>query len=140
MGTRGLIGFTGRHSDCPDVGVYVHCDADPEHTGIEFFRLCKELLPKDASDFAMYLADLPHSEEAYDSSQPIELARALLQEKATEYHETHAFLKNELFCKFAYLLDIDSGTFRFYRAGKEMGSVSVDESEEAALKLFAIGK
>jgi len=167
MGTRGAIGF---RQDGADKLTYNHFDSYPEHLGeivVDFIKQCTDAeLAQIASGIILVeegkkptymqikecqeFTDLSVSERS-DQDWYCLLRGAqgnlLAYKEGLRYMiDSKGFMKDSLFCEYAYVINIDDGNLEFYRgfnknpkaAGRYAEKDDIPEDGYAGVKLVSV--
>jgi len=135
MGTRGLYGF---RKNGIDKTTYNHYDSYPDYLGAMIVKFCKEtsieemneifdrivLVDEDSKPTKQQIAECMDYYDSDVSKQTPEDWYCLLREaqgapdaykNGLKYMiDNHDFIKNSLFCEYAYIIDLDTNILEFY--------------------------
>lgn len=120
MSTRGLLGLRkGGH----DKAVYNHSDSYPEYLGREFLNFIKEIGIEKLDAFYDQIQELDETaelteeqrEQLYPEGGTLEAWKNAIDSNQMVRIENYIdFIKNSLFCEYAYILDLDSKKLEYY--------------------------
>lgn len=122
MSTRGLVGI--KH-DNKYFGIYNHQDSYPEGLGANFLDMIKEILPfggssiiKDINQIVKNVNDIVETFDDEDVDNTVEYLKGVLLGKKHKINNDIDFIKDSLFCEYAYFIDFDENQVLVYKGGQ----------------------
>ena len=112
MSTRGLVGFTHKGLT---IAFYNHYDSYLSNLGKDVAQLCLTLdLAKTRRRLDKLQIVSPENSQAEDSSGAIDLIDGIINGGITRVSNDIDFLKDRLFCEYAYIIDLDKRQVNVY--------------------------
>ena len=111
MGTRGLAGFRLNNKDYL---FYNHLDSYPKGLGIEFLNFVKNMNSEKIRTMLTKAEIVENSNKGISSYDDFLEAYSNYKEKKLKLHLKNGFIKDSLFCEWAYIYDIDTKELEIY--------------------------